>query len=163
MRKKTITTKLTPEEIFLNNFKKLTKSEMNNVYKRKGIDSSKVEVFKAFTLDLINTIYDTFLGNDTINNESDIINHFNWCYNKVSNDYHTKWYKFDENSYLKDYFLEYFRENIYAIEESRNNDIDYFSFILEHEVPKEKFEINSFIELYELFIETPKKGRVLLK
>jgi hypothetical protein len=154
---------LTPEELFLNNFKKLTNSEIDNIYKRKGIDSSKVEVYKAFTLDLINTVYNTFLGNDTINNEKDIVAHFEWCYDKVSNEYHVKWYKFEENSNLKDYFLEYFRDNIYAVEESRGIDIDHFSFLFHYDKPKEKFEVNSFIELYELFAATPKKGRVLLK
>jgi hypothetical protein len=163
MKKKTITTKLTPEELFLNNFKKLTKNEMDNVFKKRGIESSKVEVFKAFTLDLINTVYDTFLGNDTINNEGDIINHFDWCYTKLATEYHAKWYKFEDNTQLKDYFLEYFKENIYAVEESRDNDIEYFGFLFHYELPKERFEVNSFIELYELFVSTPRKGRVLLK
>jgi hypothetical protein len=163
MRKKIESTNLTPEELFLSNFKKLTKNEMDNLYKRKGIDSSKVEVFKAFTLDLINTIYNTFLGNDTINNEGDIVRHFHWCYTKVATNYHAKWYKFEENTHLEDYFLEYFKENIYAVEESREIDIDHFGFLFEYNVPKERFEVNSFIELYDLFAETPKKGRVLLK
>jgi hypothetical protein len=162
MRRKT-NTKLTPEELFLNNFKTMTMSQLAAIYNRIGIEEAKVEVFKAFTLDLINTVYDTFLGNDTINNERDIIKHYLWCFDKVAIQYHSKWYKFNENEDLKEYFLEYFKENIYAVEESRELDLDHFSFLLQHNTPKQKFEVNSFIELYKLFAATPRKGRVLLR
>jgi hypothetical protein len=154
---------LTPEQRLLDEYRKLSKFQIVTLYKRQEVDTSKVEVLKAFTLDLINQIYDTFLGNDMINNERDIIAHYTWCYNQVSEKYRVKWYKFEENPKLKEYFHAYFVENIYALEESKQTDIEHFNFLFNYEDPKEKFEVEAFLYLYSLFILTPRSGRILTK
>jgi hypothetical protein len=154
---------LSPEQKFLSEYQKLTQEQINSIYSVKSVEAHKVEVLKAFTVALINQIYDTFLGNDAINNERDIASHYRWCYAVTAEAFKGRYYRFDQNPLLEEYFHGYFVENIYAVEESRDVDMEYYDFLLDYQSPKEKYKIKSFLELYEIFSQTPRSGRQLLK
>jgi hypothetical protein len=149
-----------PEQRLLALYRKVTKEDMLRAYNIKGVNFDKVNIFSEFITELINTVYDTFLGNDSINNEQDIITHFKWCYDKVAK--RSTLYKFEDNQELYDYFMEYFRINIYLCEESRDIDFDYFTFFLKPNENEQRFQIDSFLDLYDIFDRTEKKGRVLV-
>ena len=60
----------------------LTVEEMNLLYKANNIKYDKCVLYKDFIISLNKSIVDTFLGDDVINSEKDIRNHFNWCIEK---------------------------------------------------------------------------------
>jgi hypothetical protein len=153
----------TPEKLFLTLFKKVPHSVMGSLFKKRGVEDYKVNKFQAFTKDLIEQIYDTFLGNECINNINDIKNHFDWCYSEVSEKHISNNYKYKENKELYDYFLEYFQMNIYAVEESRESDYKFFSFLLDYPSIEIKMDVDAFLDLYGIFDNTPVKGRVLVE
>lgn len=153
----------TPEQLFLRLFKKIPQADIMSLFKRRGVEDYKVTKFQAFTRDLINQVYDTFLGNDCINNMEDIRTHYKWCYSVVSDKHLSNHYKYSENQDLYDYFLEYFLMNIYAVEESREEDFKFFSFLFDYPAISVKMDVDTFLDLYEVFDKTPKKGRVLVE
>jgi hypothetical protein len=150
----------TPEERLLALYSNISNKEMIRAYEIHNVTTEKVKIFSEFVTTLINTVYDTFLGNDSINNEHDIVTHFQWCFNKACQI--SGIYKYNTNKELYDYFIEYFRINIYLCEESREIDLDYFSFFLKPMENEQKFMVSSFIDLYQIFDKTEKNGRVLV-
>jgi hypothetical protein len=152
---------LSPESRFLSLFKNMPNETIVGIYKKKGVHNELVEDYSTFLRKLINTVYDTFLGNDIIYQERDIIAHFGWCFNTAAEETNLGKYKYTENKELYDYFLEYFTLNLYLCEESREVDFQYFSFFLNYLENKQKVDVDGFVDLYDIFERTPKNGRKL--
>lgn len=97
----------------------LTKEEIDILIKRNNIIPEKMELYYDFCFSLYNLILETFLGDDTPQketnvdmNETDMINHFNWCWKKTVDNFEKENINFnlegDHKYYFKDFFLEIF-------------------------------------------------------
>ena len=61
----------------------LTLEEMQLLYKANNVKYDKCELYWDFIITLNKLVVETFLGDDVINKEEDIKNHFDWCIEKV--------------------------------------------------------------------------------
>ena len=145
-------------------FQDVSAEQMQRSFKQRNIQPAKYAVYEKFILTLIDNVYDTYLGNDCIYRDADIVNHFMWCYNKTASDLKKEGFKFEENKELYDYFLEYFRIGLYLSEESRESDFAYFRSFFHIDTTKvmKNCDMSSFLELYEVFDKTPLRGSNLV-
>lgn len=77
------------------------------------IIKERTNIFKEFTLNLLENICEFYLDKDTLNNDKDINNHFNWCFIKTCDKFVLDGYKFHYNESLKSYFYAYYYDVIY--------------------------------------------------
>lgn len=135
---------------------------MKRTFRQRNVVESKYLVYQRFILALIDNVYETYLGSDCIYKEADIVGHFKWCFLKTSVDLKDTRYKFEENKELYEYFLEYFRLNLYMCEDSRENDYAYFRSFFHMEGNMKNCDLSSFLDLYEIFDKTQHRGRNLV-
>ena len=83
------------------------------------VKRERTETNKDFTINLLNTIYDTYLGSDYIKTKIDIEGHFNWCFGKVLENFFKEEIDYYENSELYNYFFSYFYDQFYIVKRVR--------------------------------------------
>ncbi|MFW5847587.1 MAG: hypothetical protein ACOCVF_01530 [bacterium] len=132
----------------------LKEYELMKKMKSHNIIRERVELYKDFTINLINYIYDTYLGNEYINKEDDIRGHFDWCYNKVLDEFLEEEINFHENNDLYYYFYQYFYTQFYEIDKEKplENYIEFWENIFNiQKKNKNKRVFDILLELYEIF------------
>jgi hypothetical protein len=134
--------------------KPLNQDQLNYLNKLNDVTIEKVELFRDFTLSLFYTVYQTYLGDDVINNDEDMVIHFNWCWNKVIDDYSMENLFFVEKGEHYYYFLNYFTDKFYILENKDTIDLNeivqYWSNIFSIDQIKTKSQYDIFIELYKI-------------
>jgi hypothetical protein len=114
----------------------------------------RVEIYKDFTINLLYYIIDYYLDKQTLSDDIDIRNHFNWCFNKVCDEFKKEGLNFSTNENLREYFYQFFYNQFYKRE---NQDISlqyyekFWRNIFEIDKQKNKNVINTMIELYNIF------------
>lgn len=132
--------------------------------KKNNVLRNKYEIYRKFIFALVDTVYDTYLGQDCVYREEDIVNHFKWCFNHTAKQFKDSKMKFAENTILLNYFREYFKTNLYLSYEQRDNDLDYFDKMFNMDNANMKNgQLAAFMDLYVLFDETHYAGRALIK
>jgi hypothetical protein len=76
--------------------------------------NDKVELYKDFTLSLLYYINEYYLDKASLFNDSDIYNHFSFCYNKVCDEFKEEGIDFSNSKNLKKYFYGYYYNKIYV-------------------------------------------------
>ncbi len=74
---------------------------------------SKVNLFKQFSIDLVENVNKTYPGSEGID-QGDVLNHYNWCYNNICKKYVKFSHYFNENQEVKDFFLDILIKNYYC-------------------------------------------------
>lgn len=134
------------------------------MFKKHNLVRNKYTIYRNFIFALIDTVYETYLGQDCIYREEDIVNHFKWCFNHTAKQFKDTKMKFSENTLLMNYFRDYFKTNLYLSYEQRDNDLHYFANMFNMDNKNMKHgELAGFMDLYVLFDETHYAGRVLIK
>jgi hypothetical protein len=87
---------------------------MTPKYKSHSVFKERTTTNKDFTMNLVNLIHETYLGEEYIRTQHDIEGHFNWCYGKVCEDFFEEEIDFYENQELYDYFFEFFKIQFYG-------------------------------------------------
>ena len=82
----------------------LTKEEMQLLYKANNINYDKCKLYYDFIITLNKLVTGTFLGDDVINKEGDIKNHFSWCISKIFNNFKKEKIIFDDTINIEEYF-----------------------------------------------------------
>lgn len=118
------------------------------------IIKDRVEIYKDFTINLLSYIMDFYLDNKTLNADNDIRNHYNWCFNKVCDEFKEEGLDFSNNENLRQYFYDFFYHQFYKRE---NQDIVYTYYekfwlnIFNIEKQNNKNIMNTMVELYNIF------------
>jgi len=132
--------------------------ELHSKYNKSLIVKNRLDLFKDFTINLTCKIHAYYLGNDVLNNEVDIKNHFNWCYDKICDDFALEDLYFYDNKDLRDYFYEYFYDNLYKINIVPIPDVDvyikYWNNVFKLKSNKNVNWVKMLSDLYEIFNET---------
>jgi hypothetical protein len=120
------------------------------------IINDRIETFKDFTINLIYCIKHYYLDKDSLSNEKDMKNHFNFCYNKICDDFIKEEINFKENEELRKYFWDYFSNQFYKSDNSINISlhIKLWEDILDIKKHMNKNNLAVLIELYEIFNES---------
>jgi hypothetical protein len=98
-------------------------------------------------------INDTYLGLDYINTEKEITQHFNWCIDKVIDNFKEEKIIFQDIDKIKEYFYFFYYETFYKTGEKKNllgrlNKLGEMSF--NYHRLKSRSDIDVLIELYKL-------------
>ena len=132
----------------------LTKEEMVLLYKANDIKYEKCELYKDFILTLNKLVVETFLGDDVINSEEDIKNHFAWCIDKVVKNFKKENIIFDNPHNLREYFFNFYLELFYNVNNKKDmreklDKLPNLSFIYSR--IKTRSDMDVLLELYRLF------------
>jgi len=132
----------------------LTKEEMVLLYKANDIKYEKCELYKDFILTLNKLVVETFLGDDVINSEEDIKNHFAWCIDKVVKNFKKENIIFDKPHNLREYFFNFYLELFYNVNNKKDmreklDKLPNLSFIYSR--IKTRSDMDVLLELYRLF------------
>lgn len=115
----------------------------------------RVEVYKDFTLNLLFYIVKYYLDKETLKEDDDIKGHFNWCFNKVCDEFKLEGIDFSTNEVLRDYFFMYYYHQLYKSEGKEIQPFEYYEKfwknIFEFDKQRNKSIINVLIEVYHIF------------
>jgi hypothetical protein len=141
--------------------KPMSRESIIVLYSANNIKYEKCELYCDFIQSLIFLIYDTYLGDD-ITNENEQRNHFNWCWDKNIKNFKKENIEFNPTK-LKNYFLEFMLEVYYPITKKEENQIaldniiKLWSYIFDFNNNKSKADIDTLIEVYNMFENSLKK------
>ena len=130
---------------------------MGTVGQKYIIVMDRVELYKDFALNLLYYINEYYIDYQTINTDVDIRNHFNFCYNKVCDEFLLENIDFKKNKELREYFYTYYYHQFYLAQNNSKQDISlsyfekFWNGIFEVEKQKNKNMINILIEAYNIF------------
>ncbi len=134
--------------------KPMTSDQINYLNKLHEVTVEKCEVYRDFIISLNYCIYDTYLGDDVINSEDILLTHYNWCWSKTIDNFGEENLFFVEKGEHYYYFLNYFSDTFYNIDEKidldLNNIDDYWSNLFRFDGNKTKSQYNVFIQTYKL-------------
>ena len=77
------------------------------------IVKDRVEIYKDFTINLLYYIDHYYIDYESIHEDQDIRNHFNWCFKKVCDEFLKENIDFSGNKELKEYFFAYYYHQYY--------------------------------------------------
>lgn len=102
--------------------------EIDIWFKVNNVIPERLELYYDFCFSLFNTINETYLGDDDktptkINlNDKDKIDHFNWCWNKVIDNFKKESLSFNKEGEHYDYFSSFFKDAFYLQKEKKIKD-----------------------------------------
>ena len=79
--------------------------------------SERLNIYKDFTMTLTHIILDYYIDRDSLNNDVDVANHYNWCYDKTCDIFLKEEIDFKDNEELRDYFFSYYYDRLYFTNE----------------------------------------------
>lgn len=130
----------------------LSYEQMQLLYKANDIKFDKCNLYYDFIKTLNKVIIDTYLGNEYINSEREIKEHFLWCFNKVISDFKNESIVFDNTDKIKEYFFYFYYELFYKDTTKTNEKIDKLADLsFDFNRIKSRSDIDIMIELYKLF------------
>ena len=142
---------LLPEQFLKYVTKPVSREDVNLWVKVNGIGIEKINLFGEYLIFLHGLIIDTYLGNDTIKTDDEIEGHFNWCWEKIINNFRKENIIFKNEGKHKEYFFNFFYESFYNGKEEQVEKIKLFLnelFVLY--TTKTKSELDMLLEMYNL-------------
>jgi hypothetical protein len=135
------------------------KEQIDIWYRAHNIIREKSELYYDFLSSLLDLIDETYLGSDVLISDDDIINHFNWCFAKIKNNFEQERIHF----IVRGSYYEYLWALLYAGYYKSNNEqkykilSEYFKELFIFNKVKNPIELESFIEIYKIFDQNLKK------
>lgn len=132
------------------------------------IVKDRVDIYKDFTINLANYIVYYYIDYDSINTDVEISNHFNWCYNKVCDEFDKEEIYFRDNKILREYFYMYYYNKFYRAQTEPLEDtsleyyVKFWNTIFEINKQKNKKLVNVLIEIYNIFDASINKEKNIL-
>jgi len=129
----------------------IPKKDLEIWFKANDIIIEKSELFFYFIKSLYVLVNKTYLGKDIINKEEDIVNHFQWCWDKGIDNLEKEGIFFKKRGPHYDYFWNFFLESFYGEKyEYTINKVDkFFSTLFKIDDKKTKSELDIYTDLYK--------------
>lgn len=133
----------------------ISRESMNVLYSSNNVKYEKCELYSDFVQSLLTLTFDTYMGDDIMTIQ-DQLKHFDWCWNKVIEDFKTEDIFF-ENSKLYEYFLEFMLEGFYILEKNKRFDytdkglLKIWLDIFNYDKIKTQADMDTLIEIYNIF------------
>jgi len=135
------------------------KEQIEVWYKTHNIIREKAELYYDFLFSLLDIVDETYLGSDVIKSDEDMINHFNWCFNKVVSNFEQERIYFNNKDTHYDYLWVFFYKAYYTCPTENKMEIlsEYFKVLFNFNRIKTPPELESFTDLYKIFDQNLKK------
>ena len=104
---------LSPEQFYDYVTQHISRESLNVWAKACNINAEKSELFFDFTNSLCDLIFTTFLGKDVITTDDDKQGHFNWCWDKILDNFKKENILFKHRGKHYDYFWNFYYESFY--------------------------------------------------
>jgi hypothetical protein len=131
------------------------------------IVKDRVELYKDFAMNLLYYIYNYYIDRESLSEDEDIRNHYNWCFNKVCDEFKQENIDFSANEELKEYFYAYYYHQFYKDNENKDTSIGYYEKfwrnIFEIDRQKNKNIINILIEIYNIYDKSINQEKNILE
>jgi hypothetical protein len=131
------------------------------------IIKDRIELYKDFTFNLLYYINKYYLDNVTLKLDEDIKNHYNWCFDKVCEEFKEEEINFSDNKRLREYFYGYYYQQYYKINKlfPLSHYVNFWEniFNVDEYKNKNKNILNVLIELYEIFDVSITKEKNILE
>lgn len=110
------------------------------------------ELFYDFVMSLYMLVEITYLGDDVVSTIDDKQGHFNWCFNKVIDDFEKENIIFSSKGQHYDYFWTFFEDAFYYEEtrETVQNIEVFFKNLFNLKGKKTKSELDMYTDLYKI-------------
>ena len=136
----------------------ISKEEVLIWFNIHNLNYEKIELYGDFVKSLYQTIIDTYLGDDELETrislrEEDKIAHFEWCWNKVLDDFRKENIVIKNEGQHKDYFKSFFLDSFYNSNQ-RNLKVaipEFIEDVFNLEKPFTKSDLDILTELYNMF------------
>jgi hypothetical protein len=132
-----------------------------------NIIKDRIGIYEDFTFNLLYYIKQYYLDKETLKLDVDIKNHYNWCFNKVCDEFKEEGLDFSTNEKLREYFYGYYYHQIYKIEEIQP--LTYYEnfwekiFEVDEKRAKNKNILKVLIEVYQIFDMSITKEKNILE
>lgn len=135
------------------------KDQIEIWYKTHNIIREYSELYCDFLSSLLKLIDETYLGSDILTSEGDILNHFNWCFNKTISNFEKERIYFATKGSHYEYLWLFFYNGYYKCEvgEKCRLLLEYFDLLFNFGKIKTPTEIESFTEIYKILDKNLKK------
>jgi len=135
------------------------KHQIDIWYRTYSINRDKIILFYDFLLSLHTLIDETFLGVDVLYKEIDQRGHFDWCWNKIIENFNKEKIFFKDKGNHYEYFWNFFFEAYYLskIDEKESRISEYFYKLFDFRYVKSRSELDILTEVYKLFEQNLKK------
>lgn len=130
----------------------LTDEEISLVYKANNVNYERCLLYYDFLDSLFTLVYDTYLGKEFINGEQEN-KHFNWCLNKVVENFKKEDISFKIKKEFKDLALSYVKEIFYDDPNKELNGdkmVKFWNHVFKYDGIKSKSDLDAFIEMYKI-------------
>lgn len=141
--------------------KPITSTQIDIWYKANNIIHEKTELFHDFVFSLFSLIQETYLGDDVTVTDLDKLNHFDWCWNKVIENFEKEKIHFEKTGLHYDYFWAFFYDAYYFEEtkEDTSKVEQFFSNIFNLTTKKTKSELDMLGDLYKILEKSIKRSQ----
>lgn len=132
------------------------------LYDANKVRFDRCQLYSDFVCSLLLIVFDTYMGDEYTDKEQRVT-HFNWCWDKNINNFKEENIIFKSIEELKDYFKEFLVEVYYNIEDKDSkpyiseNLISLWEYLFDYKKPKSQADVDSFIEIYNIFEKSLKK------
>ena len=135
------------------------KHQIDIWYRTYSINRDKIILFYDFLSSLHTLIDETFLGVDVLYKEVDQRGHFDWCWNKIIENFNKERIFFKDKGNHYEYFWNFFFEAYYLskIDEKETRISEYFYKLFDFRYVKSRSELDILTEVYKLFEQNLKK------
>lgn len=140
---------------FLN--RKLDEDKIELFYRANAINPLRVELFRDFTISLIDTVHNTYPGDDVYKDDY-YLKHFNYCFNRVINNFKQENIMFPGDSKdLHDYFFITLEDSYYRdSEKERTSNVlkNLYDRLFDMEnVDKTLSDMEIFVDIYKSYLK----------
>jgi hypothetical protein len=155
------------KEDFLNYLSNpLSRTSIDLIYNSEFIMFERCDLYCDFVLSLVTLVFDTYMGDD-VTNQQGKLNHFKWCWDKTVDSFMSEGIKFGHNQELYEYFLNFMVEVYYSVKEKKTNPsiepniIKLWKYIFNYQISKTRSDVDTFVEVYNMFEKSLKNGKKL--
>lgn len=130
----------------------LTEEEISLVYKAHNVNYERCQLYYDFLDSFFTLINQTYLGEEYINGEQEQ-KHFDWCLNKVVENFKQENINFKLRKEFKELAFSYVKEIFYNEKDKDlygDKMIKFWNHIFKYDGIKSKSDIDAFVEMYKI-------------
>jgi hypothetical protein len=121
------------------------------------IVKDRFDIYRDFAINLAHYIVHYYIDYESINDDEQMNNHYNWCYDKVCAEFEEEGLCFRNNDILRKYFYTYYYQKFYTAQDNPDADIslEYFlgfwELVFDYRKKKHNGIVDIMVEIFNVF------------